>query len=400
MSFLPPEKLIGGVAAPENPFKQAVPPKDWDDKIQLANEICRETCKKASLPYNTKWGYSIEKVVLAAQEEINPNEPIKSAQRLAATYLMVQSDPQIDSEARWATLRSLSKIASHNINNVQFWFDDFLDLLGARLALEEAKNPKDKSLIESAARGETQALERLNELNPHLYTVVRMTTDVNKSFWSRLEANAEANLRIVERSFKNKRAKRLLRSTYDSDARAAINSIAEVTREFHGCLEKLKNVNPDLRDVVRDLVKDAFNKGAENIFISKDKMTDEISRRENNIRSYDAQRADRLSEAAKNRNVMKILNIVQYCTQFMNNSYKVLITVNQDLAVGVRNEVHKFFNKEGASPVSGRDLVKSVRRNTIKYIRSSDVRVEQKWEQKRHAADALGARGRAEVERD
>jgi hypothetical protein len=187
-----------------------------------------------------------------------------------------------------------------------------------------------------------------------------------------------------------------LRSTYDLELRFRSRDLAEVTNEFHGSLEGLKNVNPDLEKVVRDVVKDYFNKGPGLDEMSKDQVVDEIRRKANDMRSFDSQRADRLYETTKDPNVLEMLNPALGCILILSCSDRALTKVNPDLTIAVRNELRDFFNKEGVSPISADALINRIRYQAMNDIRSSDVRGEHKWS----AVDALGVRGRAEVERD
>jgi hypothetical protein len=144
-------------------------------------------------------------------------------------------------------------------NGLDAEFSEAVRLMGARAALEEARRPKEKGLVEAAARGEKEARDVLMDRQPALYGAVISAAEggAGEGFWSRLVAQAEARLGRVEAEAAKGRADRLQRTMWDSDVRRDLESLVAATAAGESVepgIRRLAQRNADLARVAGDLL--------------------------------------------------------------------------------------------------------------------------------------------------
>jgi hypothetical protein len=202
----------------------------------------------------------IGRVIRAAQEEIVPEDRTFSAMRLAAIYWGVQRDAGAPRQDRMAAQIGLEEVARRN--GLYAEFSEAVRLMGARAAVEEARRPKEKALVEAAARGEREVCAVLMERQPALYGAVVAAAEggVGEGFWSRLVAQVEARLDRVEAEVAKGRADRLERTTRDSEVRRDLESLVAATEAGEDVvpwIRRLARHNDDLARVAGDVMKGA-----------------------------------------------------------------------------------------------------------------------------------------------
>jgi hypothetical protein len=408
MAFLPPEKSFGGVMVPENPLAQAVCP-EWltmTVEMEFRGQGIENRCKNASVP--GQLGDSIKNLVLSVEEKMDRHDPIKSAQFAAAIYLNVLRDDNIPSNAKNIILDNLSNVVKDQ--KIEYLFEDFVKRIGARAALEDVKNPTNKSLIEAVARGERHASERLKEQNPDLYNVVRETKGMNETFWSRLEANAKTYLRKVEQDVETRRVERMFAALYHPESRSEIPNVVECTNGLLDNFQKIANVNPDLANLARDAVSDILRERESRLrtmhpndsFVYRSDFVNRIHDKANEMRSAEAkgitnERVARLLQAIKDPKVEQALTDIAGDISSLSDSYEKLRAVNPDFERKVQGIVNENLNKKNASQISKDAVFGRIREETLQLMRSSGAL----GSQKRLASEARDVvRGRAGAERD
>lgn len=200
-----PRERFGSVMIPLDPFRTAKPSPMATFKEKLIADMVDERCARASL--DGTQAEAVKRVVVSAQEELDSKDPIGSAVRLAKIYWAVRRDVGTPPEIRLRTLTCLLDVARRN--DLKDLFAESVRLMSARAAPEEARKPKDKDLVEAAARGDEDARKLVKELNPDLFGAMWMAAEkgVNETFWSRLVAHAEYLRREAENDFKNRQGK-------------------------------------------------------------------------------------------------------------------------------------------------------------------------------------------------
>jgi hypothetical protein len=199
-----------------------------------------------------------------------------------------------------------------------------------------------------------------------------MSTGTNGTFRSRLEAQADAPPREVEKTAVNTRTDRVSGLTHHRETRESIKTVAEA-RE------------------VRDLVNDISNKdGAQSV--PPDAIVDRIRQKAYSMGFFAHQRADLLFRATKSPEALDAIEDVSNSMRDLLLSYERLTKVNRDLTKEVRVAVNEALNKKGADPISADAMLGSIRDKACD-MRSSDARGAQR-------PPASGARGRAGAERD
>jgi hypothetical protein len=253
------KETFGGVQIPSDPFVAAAPlPGGWGQAV--VGDVADGVVARAGIaqgPAGEIRAERIGRVIMAAQEEIVPDDRTLSATRLAAIHWGVQRALNAPRQDRLATQVGLMEVARRNGLDAEF--SEAVRLMGARAALEEARRPKEKGLVEAAARGEKEAREVLMDRQPALYGAVISAAEggAGEGFWSRLVAQAEARLVRVEAEAAKGRADRLQRTTWDSDVRRDLEALVAATAAGEGVepgIRRLARRNADLARVAGDLL--------------------------------------------------------------------------------------------------------------------------------------------------
>lgn len=199
-----------------------------------------------------------------------------------------------------------------------------------------------------------------------------MSTGTNGIFRSRLEAQADVNLRRVEKTAADARADRALGSAHRRESRGSIEAVAAAANDLRDACGRLNRVNPDLAREVQDLVRDLSDQdGAEPA--SPDAMVDRIRRKAYSVRFFAHRRGDLLFRATENPEALDAIRDASQAMHKLSSSYECLAKLNPELAKAARIVVNAFLTRKDAGPISA-DAVLAGIRGKMRDMRSSGAR--------------------------
>jgi len=194
-----PVERFGGKTIPLNVFSTAavlkVSKEDAEEVLQLSKRIQEETTKAGIRGERAE---AIRHVVVLAYDEIADKTPASAAEGLATIAWGVLRDDQVGVQDRLTTERLIKQLARDA--GIDDAYAEQFTLIGARAALEEAREPKERDLTEAAARGDQNACRRLRNRNPFFFQIVQKASGkgTGDAFWSDLVLQAEAMVRRAE----------------------------------------------------------------------------------------------------------------------------------------------------------------------------------------------------------
>jgi len=413
-----PKERFGGVNIPLHPFKTEIV-SDWDeDSVIWAGDVAQKICKKASI--HGEAVETIKRFALSAQETIYYyRDPIECAKTLAGVYWSVRRDHQTPVKERQTALTCLSEIT--NRSGYADLIHEFVAMIGARAALEEAKNPKKKALLVAAARGDEEASKRLKEptdplgRNEYFDKIMKgaLAEGWNDAFFSGLKARAETQLREVEKTVAKAIAFRVLNAKDNPSLRQECKNIENSMSVISMSLERLDKGHPGnkafISDVIGNILKDNYKE-----LVSEEDILSEVGQLidSSHVSSNTKRMAHSFLEAYKDCNAV-VLNELYHITihmTFINVHLIELDKTNPDASRLARSIITREFknNTLKSDFVTGRLLTEIEKTakvlgafdaEILKFLRPLDDQNVQD-ERIRRASGSQSRRDRAEAERD